>query len=64
MYKCVVLKNNIKIYTKIYIKIAPTCFGVTVTPSSGSALIHVTVTTKHVGACFNANFNVNFDIVF
>ena len=29
------LKNNIK----IYIKTAPTCFGVTVTPSSGSALI-------------------------
>ena len=28
------IKNNIK----IYIKIAPTCFGVTVTPSSGSAL--------------------------
>ena len=28
-------KNNIK----IYIKTAPTCFGVTVTPSSGSALI-------------------------
>jgi len=29
------LKNNIK----IYIKTAPTCFGVTVTPSSGSAFI-------------------------
>jgi hypothetical protein len=29
----IVLKNNIK----IYIKLAPTCFG-TVTPSSGSAL--------------------------
>jgi len=28
-------KNNIK----ICIKTAPTCFGVTVTPSSGSALI-------------------------
>ena len=28
-------KNNIQ----IYIKKAPTCFGVTVTPSSGSALI-------------------------
>ena len=27
-------KNNIKIYIKIYIKRAPTCFGVTVTPSS------------------------------
>jgi len=33
------LKNNIKIYIKIYFKTAPTCFGVTVTPSSGSALI-------------------------
>ena len=32
-------KNNIKIYIIIYIKIALTCFGVTVTPSSGSALI-------------------------
>ena len=31
--------KNIKIYIKIYIKTAPTCFGVTVTPSSGSALI-------------------------
>ena len=29
------LKNSIK----IYIKTAPTCFGVTVTPSSGSAVI-------------------------
>ena len=34
------LKNNIKIYINIYIKTTPTCFGVTVTPSSGSALIH------------------------
>jgi len=33
------LKKNIKIYIKIYIKTVPTCFGVTVTPSSGSALI-------------------------
>jgi len=32
----VVLKNNIK----IYIKTASTYFGVTVTPSSGSTLIH------------------------
>jgi hypothetical protein len=32
------LKNNIKIYVKIYIKTAPTCFGA-VTPSSGGALI-------------------------
>jgi len=37
MHQWVVLKNNIKIY--IYIKTAPACFGVTVTPSSGSALI-------------------------
>ena len=52
MHQWVVLKNNIK----IYITIAPTCFGVTVTPSSGSAQINalpddgVTVTLKHVGA--------------
>jgi len=32
---CKVLKINIK----IYMKTAPTCFGVTVTPSPGSALI-------------------------
>jgi len=32
-------KNNIKIHIKIYIKTAPTCFGVTVTPSSWSAVI-------------------------
>jgi hypothetical protein len=31
------LKNNFKIYIKIYIKTAPTCFGA-ITPSSGSAL--------------------------
>jgi hypothetical protein len=36
MHQSVVLKNNIK----IYIKTVPTCFGVTVTPSSGSALIY------------------------
>ena len=29
MHQRVVLKNNIKIYVKIYIKTAPTCFGVT-----------------------------------
>ena len=34
-----VLKNNIKTYITIYIKTALTCFGVTVTPLSGSALI-------------------------
>jgi len=32
------LKNNFKIYIKIYTKTAPTCFGA-VTPSSGSALL-------------------------
>ena len=31
--------KNIKIYVKIYIKTAPTCFGVTVAPSSGRALL-------------------------
>ena len=30
------LKNNIKIYIKAYIRTAPTCYGVTVTPSSGA----------------------------
>ena len=33
------LKNNFKMYINIYIKTAPTCFGVTVTPSSGSVLL-------------------------
>ena len=33
-----VKKNNIKMYIKIYITTAPTCFGA-VTPSSGSALL-------------------------
>ena len=40
MHQWVVLKNNIKIYIKMYIKTAPTCFGATVT-SSGSALIRL-----------------------
>ena len=52
------LKKNIK----IYIKTAPTCFGVIFTTSSGSALIRaearinalpddgVNITPKHVGA--------------
>ena len=53
------LKKNIKIYIKIYIETAPTCFGVTVTLSSG-----VTVTPKHVGAVFDVNYHVNFNIVF
>jgi len=35
------VKNNIK----MYIKTTPTCFGVTVTPSSGSALIVLTEIT-------------------
>jgi len=35
MHQWVVLKENIQ----IYIKTAPTCFGVTVAPSSGSELI-------------------------
>jgi hypothetical protein len=38
MHKRTVLKRNFKIYIKIYIKTAPTCFGV-VTPSSRSALL-------------------------
>jgi hypothetical protein len=33
-------KNNFKIYIKIDIKTAPTCFGA-VTPSSGSALFEL-----------------------
>jgi hypothetical protein len=32
------LKNSFKVYIKINIRIAPTCFGA-VTPSSGSALL-------------------------
>ena len=40
MHQWVVLKSNITIsYIKIYIKTAPKCLGVTVTPSSGSGLI-------------------------
>jgi hypothetical protein len=38
------LKNNFKIYIKIDIKTAPTCFGA-VTPSSGSALLMVAKVT-------------------
>ena len=33
------LKNNIKIYIRIYIKTPPKCFDVTVTLSAGSVLI-------------------------
>jgi hypothetical protein len=39
MHQWVVLKNNIKIYIKIYIKTAPTYFSAA-TPSSRSVLIH------------------------
>jgi hypothetical protein len=38
------LKNNFKIYIKIDIKTAPTCFGA-VTPSSWSALIDLAKVT-------------------
>jgi len=38
------LKNNIKIYIKIYTKTAPACFGA-VTPSSRSALFVFTKVT-------------------
>ena len=31
MHQWVVLQNNTKIYIKIYIKTAPTCFGVSYT---------------------------------
>jgi len=36
--QCVALKSNIIIHIKICTQSAPTCKGVTVTPSSGSAL--------------------------
>jgi len=42
------LKNSIKIWIKIYIKTAPTCFGVTVTPSSRSALIRAYFNTHEL----------------
>jgi hypothetical protein len=52
------LKTNFKIYIKIDIKTAPTCFGA-ITPSSGSAIsVLAKVTVVYV------NFNVNFKIVF
>jgi hypothetical protein len=38
MHKWIVFKTILKIYIKIYIKTAPTCFGA-VTPLSGSALL-------------------------
>ena len=45
------LKSNFKIYTKINIKTAPTCFDA-VTPSSERALFMLAkvTATKHVGA--------------
>jgi hypothetical protein len=69
------LKNNFKIYIKIDIKTAPTCFGA-VTPSTGSALLVLAKVTAvkianygtsvcgDVGAVLVCNFNVNFKIVF
>ena len=41
------LKNSFKIYSKINIKTAPTCFGA-VTPSSGSALLMLAKVTVSV----------------
>jgi hypothetical protein len=38
------LKNNFKIYIKIYMKTAPTCFGA-VTPSSGRAIFELATVT-------------------
>jgi hypothetical protein len=48
------LKNNFKIYIKIDIKTAPTCFAVITT-------IRERITRS---CCFNINFNVSFKIVF
>ena len=48
MHQWVVLKRNIKIYIKIYIKTSPPCFG-TVTPSSGSQCnIHTPIRTQYM----------------
>ena len=65
MHWWVILKNSIK----IYIKTAPTCFGVTVTPSSGNILIRApwwwcNCNTRTLRSCFNVDFNVNFNTVF
>ena len=49
------LENNIKIYIKIYIETAPKYFGVTVTPSPGSAFFVLIFRS-----CFNINFNTIF----
>jgi hypothetical protein len=38
------LKNNFKIYIKIDIKTAPTCFGA-ITPSAGRALLELAKVT-------------------
>jgi hypothetical protein len=57
------LKNNFKIYIKIHIKTAPTCFGV-ITIIRKRSLMMV-ITPKHVGAVLrNVNFNVKFKIDF
>ena len=44
MHKRTVLKTILKIYNKIDIKTAPTCFGA-VTPSSGGALYELAKVT-------------------
>jgi hypothetical protein len=49
------LKNNFKIYIKIDIKTAPTCFDA-VTPSSGSALFELAKVTDV--KIFNENASV------
>ena len=49
-------KNNIK----IYIKIALTCFGVTVTPTSGSAHHTTTLLTTHRCILMGYSDNCNF----
>jgi len=38
-------------YIKIYIKAAPICIGVTVTPSSGSALIRSYTNNPYICIC-------------
>jgi hypothetical protein len=52
------LKNNFKIYIKIDIKTAPTCFGA-VTPSSGNALLVLAKVT--VSKIANQNTSVYGD---
>jgi hypothetical protein len=72
------LKNNFKIYIKIDIKTAPTCFGAG-TPSSGSALFELAKVLTTVTSASSNNtlpddgdctetcrscFNVNFNVNF